>query len=281
MSFVQRRVWLPGAVALVFLLTGCIKLDMALTVHPDDTVSGTIVLGINKQLLAAAGGSAKDLFKGNGVVASNAPGVSTAPYEDDTYSGQQVTLDNVPLSDLNADAANGGLSIQRVGDEFRVTGTLDTNTGSGGTGASPGPLGDAAQQMLSTADLKITLTFPGPVTSSNGQVDGNTVTWTPKLGASTELQATASAIPGGGGFPTAALVLGFFVIAALMVAGIVLVRRSKRAGTSPDADVEEEGASAREAGGVGAAGPETAGEDPQARPDPPSSDPPSSGPPSP
>ncbi|HLA93265.1 MAG TPA: hypothetical protein VJO36_07015, partial [Actinomycetota bacterium] len=52
-----------GAFAvLALLLSGCIKLTMDLQVNSDDTVSGTIQLGIQKELLELSGGSVQDLL---------------------------------------------------------------------------------------------------------------------------------------------------------------------------------------------------------------------------
>jgi hypothetical protein len=70
-----RTVARIGAFAvLALLLSGCIKLTMDLQVDSDDTVSGTIQLGIQKELLELSGGSVQDLLGSDSPFPSDAPG---------------------------------------------------------------------------------------------------------------------------------------------------------------------------------------------------------------
>ena len=89
-----------GAFAvLAVLLSACIKLDMNLTVNSDDTVDGTIIFALNKQLIELSGQSADDLLGDSGPIPTDAEGVSTKPYEDDEFQGQEVTLDAKTLTE--------------------------------------------------------------------------------------------------------------------------------------------------------------------------------------
>lgn len=215
---------LVGLGALVVLMTGCIKLDMNLTVTTDDTVSGTVVFGFSKQLLQLTGQSADQLFKDSGSgIPSDIPGATAAPYEDDQFVGRKITFDQVPLSRFNT--PDSDIKIEHVGDEFHVSGTMDTSTGSSGT--SGGSLSDVPQQFLSTAQISISMTFPGPVSSASGEIDGNTVTWTPKLGETTDITATAGAVASGGGFPWVWVLVGALVLIAVVVLVVVVSRRGK------------------------------------------------------
>ena len=59
------RAWgrsLATVAALSMALAGCLKLDMALTVSPDDTVDGQLVFAVNKDLLELTGQSIDDLL---------------------------------------------------------------------------------------------------------------------------------------------------------------------------------------------------------------------------
>ena len=76
----------------------------------------------------------------------------------------------------------------REGDEFHVTGGFDMS-GQEFTGT------EIPQQFLENFEFRISITFPGPVSSASGDIDGNTVTWEPRVGQNTEIQAVASAIP--------------------------------------------------------------------------------------
>jgi len=65
------------------------------------------------------------------------------------------------------------------------------------------------------------MTFPGKVIEHNGELSGNTVTWTPVYGEVNEFSARASAIDGGGGGLSLPLLIG--IIAAVLIAlGLVL-----------------------------------------------------------
>src|SRR4051794_3862873 len=100
-----------GFAMLVLLLSSCIKLDMAITVSPDNTVSGTMIFAIDKHLLQLTGQSADQILQGS--VPSNSPGIKAEPYTDDTFVGQKYTFDSVPLSQLNAGQTTDSLHITR------------------------------------------------------------------------------------------------------------------------------------------------------------------------
>ena len=210
--------------AVVLLMTGCIKLNMDLKVSSNNKVSGTVIVGFNKQLLSLSGQSVDQVLQGSheGVPASGAPGTSVTPYEDDQFAGEKITYDNVELSQFNQGSASDSLKIERVGDQFQVSGALDfSDTGRGG-----GTLGPAAQQALSSAQLSVKLTFPGAVSSSNGTVQGDSVTWTPKIGKKTPLTAVAGAIGSGGGLPT--WVVPAAVLLLLVGIGVFWLDRRRR-----------------------------------------------------
>src|SRR5450756_3192879 len=78
-------------------------------------------------------------------------------------------------------------SVVRDGDEFVVSGTLDMTEAAMGAESMPG-LGDSF-------DIKIAMTFPGKVTEHNGELSGNTVTWTPVYGEVNELSLIHISLP--------------------------------------------------------------------------------------
>jgi len=243
-------------VALAFLLSACIKLDINLSVASDNTVSGSVIFALNKELIQLSGQSADDLLGSSAPVPSDIPGVKSEPYEDNEFQGERITFDSVPLTRFNqSNGSTDQLRIERQGDTFVVSGAFDLtsaaglsgatgasglsgatgasglsggSTGaSGATGASSFP---GAGEILKTAQLKITLSFPGPVKSSNGTIDGNTVTWTPKFGERLELRATASAVGSGSSSTTTILIIvAAAVVVAAIVIGIVLSRRRRPA----------------------------------------------------
>ena len=202
--------------SLAFLLSSCIKLNMDLTVSTDNTVSGSVIVAIDKQLLVLTGQPADQIFSGDTIAPAGTQGVTTQDYEDDSFIGQEITFENAPIAALSESEDADVLKIVRAGHVFTVTGALDM-TNDVGSDATNGAVEDA----LATADVRISITFPGPVTSSNGEIDGNSVSWSPKVGERTELRAQASAIPSGS---SSSPVL-WIVIAAVVIGGVMVMRR--------------------------------------------------------
>jgi hypothetical protein len=248
-----------GFAMLVLLLSSCIKLDMAITVSPNNTVSGTMIFAIDKQILQLTGQTADQILQGS--VPSNSPNIKAEPYSDATFVGKKYTFDSVPLSQLNAGQSTDSLHITRSGETFTVTGVMDLSNpnGSGSDAASQ----QIVQQAMKTAQLKIAITFPGKVASSNGQVDGNTVTWEPKVGETTTFHATASAVASGG-LPIVPIAIVLIVVLAVVV---VIVMQKRKSGAP--APAEDTGFA-----GVGAAPPSPGAVVPEGGPVPPPDSPP-------
>ncbi len=226
-----------GAFAvLALLLSGCVKLNMDLSINSDDTVSGTIQVGIQKELVELTGQSIDDLLGTEVPLPSDVPGVTVEPFDDGEFVGQQFDFESVPISEFAGTGAEE-INISRSGDTYVVTGTLDLSSGlSGATGLTG--LGVSGAELFESADLSIAFTFPGDVIEANGQVDGNTVTYTPVFGERLEINATGSAVDDGDGGSSGGddgdsnLVLILIIVGAVIVAAIViyLIVRSRRSG---------------------------------------------------
>lgn len=182
-----------GSAALAVLLAGCFKVDMDLDVTADNTVSGTAVVAVEESLLELSGQDVDQLFADMDL-SDLPPGSEAEPYAEDGFVGRQITFEEVPLEEFTGNGALSGtasgeeLNIVREGDEFHVTGGFDMS-GQEFTGT------EIPQQFLDNFEFRISITFPGPVSSASGDIDGNTVTWEPRVGRNTEIQAVASAIP--------------------------------------------------------------------------------------
>jgi hypothetical protein len=164
---------------LTLLLAGCLKLDMAITISPDDTVDGEMVFAVNKQLLELTGQNVDDVL-GDTTVPSDVEGATQEPYEDEDFVGTQVTFEDVALSDLSEGSDPDALTIVRSGDTYEVDGVMDLSTDDADLQGNP--FEDQITQAFDTAELRIAITFPGEVLETNGQVDGTTVTWEPVFG---------------------------------------------------------------------------------------------------
>lgn len=205
---------------LTLLLAGCLKLDMALTVSSDDTVSGSMIFAFQKSLIEATGQDSQSLVDESVKIDDGLKGVTAEPYEEGDYSGAKYTFDAVPLDEFNKSSKeDGGLVIERVGDNFVVSGEMDLATGD--------TTGMEGMEAFSSADIKIAITFPGEVSDTNGQVSGNTVTWVPKMGEKLTFEATAKATSGSSSMML--LIIGGVVLLVIIVVIVVLASRGKKA----------------------------------------------------
>src|SRR5262245_38260181 len=213
-----------GIAAVGLLLTGCFRVNFDLAVNPENTVPGTPVIAVDQDLLELSGQSEEDFF-GQMDLSDLPANTSVDRYEQDGFIGQEITFDDVSLEEFqNNDTLSGTgeeLSIVREGDEFVVNGGFDMS-GPEFTGQ------DVPQQFLDNFEFRITMTFPGPVTSSTGEIDGNSVTWEPKFGENTRIEARASAIPSSS---SPWLMILLIAVGALLLGGLVyvLTHRSKPA----------------------------------------------------
>jgi hypothetical protein len=193
---VRRLGRILGCAVLVLLLAGCFKVNMDMEVSPENTVSGSAIIAVDESLLQLSGQSAEQLFREMDL--SDLPaGASSDRYEEDGFVGQEISFDDIPLEEFTGNNALSGstageeLTIVRQGNEFHVTGAFDMS-GQEFTGT------EIPQQFLDSFEFRISITFPGEVKSATGAVDGNTVTWEPKIGEDTQIEAVASAIPSEG-----------------------------------------------------------------------------------
>jgi hypothetical protein len=219
-------------VALVFLMTGCIKLNMNLGINSDNTVSGTVEFGVQKELLDLTGQNVEDLLGSDAPFPSSAPGVTIEPFDDGEFAGQQFIFEDLPIEQFNSGGVAGAsgataggagdtLQIARQGDTFVVTGVLDLSSGLSGATGPFGGTGGA--QFFESAEIRIAITFPGEVLQApGGEIDGNTVTYVPEFGERLEINATGSAVDNG----EAADVVGgsdSFLPLILIIGGVALV----------------------------------------------------------
>lgn len=247
---VRKAARVGAFAALALVLTGCIKLNMDLVINSDDTVSGVVQFGVQKELLELTGQSAEDLL-GDAPLPSDAPGVTTEPFEDDEFAGQQFNFESVPIAQFNQSQVTGAtgltgvpatdtLTITHQGDTFVVTGVLDLSGGD--LAGATNPFGGTGAELLESAEIRVSITFPGDVIeATGGQIEGNTVTYRPQFGDRLEINATGSAIDDGdaeaaaGGDDGGSNLLLILIIAAVVVVLAVvlfLILRNRRGGGS-------------------------------------------------
>ena len=184
LCLMRRLLGLVAVLATVLLFSGCFKLDMDLEVQSDESISGTMIIGLEKELATMGGQDPSELFGDSGDLPE---GATTEEWSDDRFIGQKVTFSDVPLSEFTEGMAEDGdeFTLTKQGDEFVFDATFDL-TQDEAEGFDP-------TEMMKGAELRVSLTFPGRVKESNGDEDGRTVTWEPKVGEKNEMHAVASA----------------------------------------------------------------------------------------
>lgn len=225
---------------LLVMLTGCFKVDMALTVTEDDTVDGTMIVAIEESLADVA-----DESEDEGFMAGDLPeGAVVEEYAEDGFVGEKATFSAVPLSEFvefsETDEAEGDdFSLTRDGDDFVFDASFDTDEMMGDTGASPESATDdefsqgieeMVNRALAEAEFVVAITFPGEIRETNGEVEGTTVTWDLDITEESQMHAVAAAesggVLGGSGFPVLPVAIGGVLLLGLLgVGGWLLSRR--------------------------------------------------------
>ncbi len=202
----ERSRGLRALVLLLILLApltaGCLRVHASISVSPNDEVSG--------EILAAAKPRDDDdkgpQFDPNMAFSQK---ISVLPYRADGYVGSQASFSGlsfaeVPqLADLSPDTTGVDVSLRRAGDLVILEGRVDLTT-----------------VTDPDADLSFIASFPGEVTSTNGdRVDTGTVEWDLEPGTVTTMSAQARFTdPSTRSFTAAAIWLG---LASLLVAGLI------------------------------------------------------------
>jgi hypothetical protein len=187
-------------VALV-LLGGCTRVRAALAVQGDDTVAGEIVL-------AVAGGPAPALA----VPPSLAGRVTVAAYRELDYQGWRLQFSGLRFDEVNSLVDVAPQAKGRLKFDLRRTGGLVVLKGQV----------DLASMPVDKADVQLKVAFPGEVSSSDGTLDSDAVSWVFTPGQVSEFTATVNAPdPGAPSIARWSLLVGAIVLAAAAVTVIL------------------------------------------------------------
>lgn len=174
-------------------LSGCLRFDAALALSADDTVTGEFVIAVEKGTGPTYGTTDREMSQeiwADYPAAKYLPEAKISDYRGGGYVGIVVRFTDEPLATFAPTSNAWG--VARVGDEFVVSGPSNASqpatTDQGDNGAFTGDL-----SQLSEAEFTVTITFPGPIASSNGSIQGKTVTWDLADGPAT-LEARGSAV---------------------------------------------------------------------------------------
>lgn len=201
----SRRTRFLTLVMLLLILpmaVGCVRVRASITVSPDDRVSG--------QIIAAA--KPRDADDKGPQLLNNLPfatKVAVSEYSRDDFVGSQAVFSDLTFAELpqlagmSRDAAGVDISLRRAGDLVILEGRVDLTS-----------LSDPQ------ADVVLTVSFPGEVTSTNGsQVSSSIVEWKLRPGIVSTMNAQARYTdPSARSFTTAAI---WLIVGAFLVAGVI------------------------------------------------------------
>lgn len=225
------RILAVGVVVLA--LAGCVRFQADLTLNPENTVDGSVVVAVlvsedtddaREQALSAASQIESDLLGS----LRDASGVTTSEYEQDDYLGSRIVFDDVAL-DAFSGQGEDSLRIVRDGEAYVFTGALDFS-------------GESVPSDETTEgdddNLTVSVTFPGDVTEHNGELSGTTVSWATAIDQRLEMSARGSATPAG---PPILLIAGIALVALLVIAAVIAVllvvrSRSKKSALAAPAE---------------------------------------------
>lgn len=269
------------AVVGILVLAGCVKIDSTTNISSNNEISGAFYTGIDLSALQGLSNSfgnsgSKSSESDPAVLESqikqqvekqknegNFPkNVDVAYKKDGKYVGIELIFNNMPLSEYqnfaekakktaknsNSGSQLGGMDTSNLNipnitqDGKNFTYTYDTKGLAGNSSSGSMDMSQLMPNLTPVVNLKVT--FPGKVESSNGTVDGNTVTW--DYGQIKNLNGQPATATGSSSGSSSLLLfagLGLIVIIIIIIiAGLAIffVSRKKKNETTPitDANVE-------------------------------------------
>lgn len=219
---------------LVFLLSGCVKLNVDLQVSSNDQVSGSMIIALS-DALAGFADSESEAFGEE--VFSEGDGIRQEPYSEGGFTGTQIFFQSVPLDIFSQNSSSDDfIKIVRDGDNLITSGNFSSEEDFGEDESNV--LGeDFFEEILSSSDVSISITYPGKILETNGIINGNTITWKPKFGSKNEISSIVYAPKGiFGGIWWILLSLG---VAALLGLSGFLIIRSRRSSSSEKPTTKE------------------------------------------
>lgn len=171
---------------IVFLLSGCVKMDISVDLKKDGSVDNTLIFAMEKSTYDMVAGFGEDPFSD---VKSDVEtdGYKIEDYDDGEYIGIKAAKTYANVEDfelLNDDTGQFDLDIN--GKTYKLNGTLDMSSAEAEFAG--------AEQFIEDFVLTFTLTMPGKVNKHNAdRVEGNKLIWDLSLTEPTEISAESSA----------------------------------------------------------------------------------------
>jgi hypothetical protein len=211
------RPWrsLTALVLVAFALTGCMRLDMDLSINGEnDTLSGSFVVAMDKGVLTLNGKTPEQGFADTEKSLKDVPqGTRSEIFDDGKYYGRKIIFDGYPIAEFNRQNSTSSITHRDGKYIFAMDGTTPVKNVS-----SP-----EWMNALANIEINISVTFPGKVIEHDAQstLHERTVTWKLKLTEFKQIRAVAQDKKQGFPWVLLAIVTGIFGV--LVVAGIVVL----------------------------------------------------------
>jgi hypothetical protein len=209
-----------------FALTGCMKLDMDLSIDGgSDTLNGWFIVGVDRNVLTMEGRTVEEGYAVSERSLKELPsGTRSEVYDDGRFYGRKIIFERYALADFNRD----NLSASITHSNGKYTFAMD--------GSNPVAASTPAQLVTALANMEIiiSVTFPGKVIEYDRQgiLQDRTVIWKMKLA---EFRAIRAVSQEGESFPWLLLAIVVGLFGTLVVAGIVVLvlRLGRRPAPTP------------------------------------------------
>jgi len=227
MTFTSRGAGLLLA-ALALALTGCIRVELAVTVHDDGSGVIGALLAVDDAILALAGESPDELFG----ELETLPGAAVDEYRQDGFVGQRVSIP-VPDMALAGDYLGafgdevdaGDLSVERDGEGWLFSLVVPPMD------AGDDEFADLAALITEDASYTVRVSLPGEVAEHNAdRIEGGALVWEMDFAATEPRTLHARSQPGGGQDRLLAVLVGAGVL-AVIVAGVARARAKRQSVT--------------------------------------------------
>lgn len=198
-----------------FMLAGCMKVDMDLTISGrEDVVNGSLIFAVDKQVLALSGKPIEESFEDvqDGFDAKTPTGTRSEVFDDGKFYGRKVIFTDVPLSEFNNQDAEAP-RITHEGGQYRFTMAANMAAPQDNPGV---------QQLMNSIEIKVAVTFPGKVIEHDpkGVLEDRTVRWNLKMSENHQLLAVSEEPSS---FPWLLLAAVAGLLGILVVLGIIVL----------------------------------------------------------
>ncbi len=192
--------------AMCALVSGCLRADTSLTLSDDDRVSGHLLL-------------ASQPVPGQPSLALNPPRqladrVHKVPYSKDGYVGSELSFSGLTFDEVHDLAKALSPSTSRYDFSLRRSGSLVIVDG----------MVDLTPLANTDSSVRLELSVPGEVATTNGHESGGVITWKPQAGEVTQIHAAVQFAAAGAStwFDWAMLITSLTLGVAMVVALLAL-----------------------------------------------------------